>query len=118
MAKYIVIHGSVLSGRETFKVGDELDLKPEDARHMDPTGTQLVTPEQYAKLKEAAEAEVAFQAQMAEKESELGEERAKAPPPPTAKQKAAILAAEKKKAEGEEPAATGRRGRRGAQTEE
>lgn len=117
MAKYIIIHGSVTVGKDVLGIGDEIDLKPEDARHMNPKGTQLVTPEQYADLKSAAEAEAAYQEKLAEKQKELSDEVGDAPPPPTAKQKAAIIAAEKKKSGGE-AAPTGRRGRRGAQTEE
>lgn len=122
MAKFIIIHGQVLQNRATFGVGDEIELEPAAAKHMDPNGSQLATPEEYAKLKEAAEAEAAYAAQLAEKDAELGEERAKAPPPPTAKQKAAIVAAEKKKTEALEDATAPAHGngkrRRGVQAEE
>lgn len=90
MPKFIITHGSVITarpleadgspkkgGKQTvLSVGDEIELSPEDRKHIDPTGTQFVTPEMFADLKKAADAHLALE-QAARRESD--NPKAKAP---------------------------------------
>lgn len=79
MAKYTVQNGSVVAlndkkERETHKVGAVLELTPEMAKKMDPTGFYLCPPNKYVKGKTYTPKPVAAVAADADEDEELDEE--------------------------------------------
>lgn len=55
--KYVVIKDTVREGQKVYGVGESIELKPSDAKHMDPAGTVLVTEAVYEKLQKSKMAE-------------------------------------------------------------
>lgn len=75
MPTFIITHGSVILARplnadgkpvsggkqRSLVIGDSIELTPEERAHMDPSGTQLVTPEVFAEMKKSADAAAALE---------------------------------------------------------
>jgi hypothetical protein len=54
MAKYIVTHGTIISGKELIGLGGSVEMSPEDKGHIDPDGNKLATPEVYEQMQRAS----------------------------------------------------------------
>lgn len=81
MPKYIVLHGSLKTGKTEeghglfAKAGDAVELSADWVKKNDPRGIQFVTVEEFEKLAKAAEANAALEAKHAKERGELTEKQ-------------------------------------------
>lgn len=76
MAKFIVAHGSLITGKTAAQIGDAVELSPEEKAHLDPDGNKFVTPEVFDAMQKKTSAQAVIDTSSKPKASKP------APPPP------------------------------------